>query len=70
MFGGLIVDPADTNPVSCDREHLIILSDWSFTHPHKILRNLKSMDGYYNDQKENAVGLANGIGQSLNERVM
>lgn len=70
MFGGLIVDPAHTDPVSCGREHLIILSDCSFTHPHKILRNLKSMDGYYDDQKQIAAGLAYGIGQSLNERVM
>lgn len=70
MFGGLIIDSAGTDPVSCDREHLIILSDWSFTHPHKILRNLKSTGGYYNDQKQTAVGFANGTGQSLNERVM
>ena len=70
MFGGLIVDPAGPDPIAYDREHLIILSDWSFTHPHKIWRNLKSMGGYYNMQKQSADGLLKGKDQPLDERVM
>ncbi len=70
MFGGLIVDPAGTDAIGYDREHMIILSDWSFAHPHKILRNLKSMGGYYNKQKQTAAGLVKGKDQPLKERVM
>lgn len=70
MFGGLIVDPAGTDPIVSDREHLVILSDWSFTHPHAIWNNLKRMGGFYNRQKQTAAGLLAGKDQPLSERVM
>jgi CopA family copper-resistance protein len=69
MFGGLIVDPAGTDPIAYDREHLIVLSEWSFTHPHAVWHNLKRMGGYYNMQKQTAAGLLKGKDQPLQERV-
>jgi CopA family copper-resistance protein len=54
-YGPLVIDPAGADPIRSDREHVIVLSDYSFTHPHNIFRKLKQMGGYYNRQKLTAV---------------
>jgi CopA family copper-resistance protein len=50
-YGPLILDPADADPVAYDREHVIVLSDWSFLHPHQIFTRLKQEGGFFNRQK-------------------
>ena len=50
-YGPLIIDPAGTDPVTYDREHVIVLSDWSFLHPHTIFSRLKQEGGFFNRQK-------------------
>ncbi len=70
MFGAIVIDPAGVDPVAYDREHVIVLSDWSFTHPHTIFRKLKAQGGYYNRQKQTLDGLLQGKDQPLKERVM
>ena len=50
-YGPIIIDPADADPVAYDREHVIVLSDWSFLHPHKIFTRLKQEGGFFNRQK-------------------
>lgn len=46
-LGPLIIEPADGD-IGADREHVILLSDWTFDDPHEIYRNLKVSEGYYN----------------------
>jgi FtsP/CotA-like multicopper oxidase with cupredoxin domain len=69
MYGAIVIDPAGPDPVAYDREHVIMLADWSFIHPHTILRKLKAQGGYFNMQKQTLcrvagrqgpVGLPNG----------
>ena len=50
-YGPLIFDPAEPDPVQYDREHVILLSDWSFMHPHLIFARLKQEGGFFNRQK-------------------
>jgi CopA family copper-resistance protein len=50
-YGPLIIDPAGPDPVAYDREHVIVLSDWSFLHPHTIFTRLKQEGGFFNRQK-------------------
>ena len=50
-YGQLIVEPAEPDPVDYDVEHSVILSDWTYEDPHSVLRNLKTMQGYYNFQR-------------------
>lgn len=50
-YGPLIIDPADEDPVEYDRDYPVVLSDWTFESPYKVLDNLKKSDGYYNFQK-------------------
>ena len=57
QYGPLIFDPAGIDPVEYDREHVIVLSDWSFMHPHQILTKLKKSEGYFNYQRQTLAGL-------------
>ncbi|MFP3982099.1 MAG: copper resistance system multicopper oxidase [Desulfurivibrionaceae bacterium] len=50
-YGPLIIDPKDPEPFSYDREHVLVLSDWSFEAPETIFRNINLMGHYYNYQR-------------------
>ncbi|ARS28238.1 copper resistance system multicopper oxidase [Sphingomonas koreensis] len=56
-YGPIVIDPADTDPVAYDREHVIVLSDWTFLHPHALVTKLKQEGGYFNRQKQTLAGL-------------
>lgn len=59
-YGPIVIDPAGVDPVGYDREHVLVLSDWSFLHPHEILSRLKKSPGYFNQQKTTVAGLLDG----------
>ena len=40
-YGPIVIDPAGQDPVSYDREYVLVLSDWTFTHPHRLFAKLK-----------------------------
>ncbi|WP_017932081.1 copper resistance system multicopper oxidase [Robiginitomaculum antarcticum] len=40
-YGPIIIDPKDADPVSYDREYVLMLGDWTFTDPHRIFAKLK-----------------------------
>ena len=50
-YAPLIIDPAEPEAFQYDREYVVMLSDWSFEDPHKILDNLKKQSAYYNFQR-------------------
>jgi FtsP/CotA-like multicopper oxidase with cupredoxin domain len=66
-YGPIVIEPAAPQPPM--REHVILLSDHSFTHPKRILNNLKADPGYYNRQPQTTLDLIKGRGQSLRERI-
>ncbi len=66
-YGPLIFDPAGADPVAYDREHVLVLSDWSFMHPHKMLQKLKQEGGYFNRQNLTLAGL---LGEGGSEEAM
>jgi CopA family copper-resistance protein len=68
-YGPMIIDPAGEDPIAYDREHLVVLSDWSFLHPHELFRKLKVNAGHFNMQKQTVAGLLNGQDQPLKDRV-
>ena len=70
LYGAIVIDPAGPDPVAYDREHVILLADWSFMHPHTILRKLKAQGGYFNMQKQTLAGRLAGKDQSAAERRM
>jgi CopA family copper-resistance protein len=69
-YGPLVIDPADADPVAYDREHVIVLSDWTFMHPHRVIGKLKQEGGYFNRQRQALVGDPGENGMSAADRVM
>ncbi len=74
-YGPLIIDPKGTDPVAYDREYVLVLSDWSFTHPHRIFAKLKKNSESMNFQKntlpdffEDAAEM--GFGRAFKQRAM
>ena len=51
QYGPIIIDPAEPDPVSYDREHVIVLSDWMFKNPYRVLGKLKKQSDYLNYQQ-------------------
>jgi CopA family copper-resistance protein len=50
-YGPIIIDPAGPDEVACDREHVVLLSDWTFMHPHRLFTQLKKEPGVFNRGK-------------------
>jgi CopA family copper-resistance protein len=48
LYGPLIIRPRDPEPFSYDREHVILLSDWTDRDPLDLYRLLKRRPGYFN----------------------
>src|SRR5688572_14868286 len=48
LYGPLIIEPRDAEPFSYDREHVILLSDWTDRDPLALYRLLKRQPGYFN----------------------
>ncbi len=69
LYGPIVVDPAGGDPLAVDREHVLVLSDWSPIHPHEQMRRLKIMGGYFNRQKQTLASLLAGKDQSLSDRL-
>lgn len=65
-YGPIVIDPAGADPVAYDREHVIVLSDWSFLHPHQIMLKLKQEAGYFN---RNRMTLAGRLGGDAEQRM-
>jgi FtsP/CotA-like multicopper oxidase with cupredoxin domain len=68
-YAPMIIDPSDADPVAYDREHIVVLSDYSFIHSHRIVDRLKQQGGYFNRQKQTVAGLLAGQDQPLADRL-
>jgi len=51
MYAPLIMAPARRDPVAYEREHVIVLSDWTFHDPHRLLAVMKKASGFFNFQQ-------------------
>jgi CopA family copper-resistance protein len=47
-YGPLILEPRGREPYSYDRDHVVMLSDWTDEDPMTIVSNLKQQSDYYN----------------------
>lgn len=74
LYAPLIIDPARPEPFHYDRDHVVLLSDWSFEQPEQILARLKKQAGYYNYQKRTVGEFfrdagRDGVGTALRDRM-
>ncbi len=51
-YGPLVIEPAGLERNPADREHVIVLSDYSFIHPHTLFKRLKQQGGFFNREKQ------------------
>ena len=75
VYGPIIIDPASGPRMEADREHVIVLSDWSFESPERIYANLKRQPDYYNHQRRTFGDFLRdasdqGLGAAIRERRM
>ncbi len=48
LYGALVIDPLDPEPFTYDRDHVVMLSDWTDEHPDRVFAKLKKQADYYN----------------------
>ncbi len=74
-YGSIIIDPATPDPISYDREYVVMLSDWSDEEPSDIYAKLKKVSGYYNFSERTTDDLIQdirkkGVAQTWTDRSM
>lgn len=57
IYGPLIIDPVEKEPFEYDREYVVMLTDWTFEDPHRVLAKLKKQSNYYNYQQPTLTSL-------------
>ncbi len=55
VYGAIIIDPAQADPIRADREYVVQLSDWTDEDPMRVLAKLKMQGDYYNYNQPTAV---------------
>lgn len=47
LYGAIVIEPREPERFPSDREHVVVLSDWTDTDPEQVFANLKKMGSYY-----------------------
>ena len=47
-YGAIVIDPKEPHPYKFDREHVVMLSDWTDENPTDVYHKLKKLSHYYN----------------------
>jgi CopA family copper-resistance protein len=51
VYAPMIIDPIQPDPFKYDRDYIVMLSDFSFESPMRLISNLKTLGNYYNFQR-------------------
>lgn len=75
LYGAIVIDPAGNDRVHSDREHVVLLSDWTDDDPERIYARLKKQSNYYNFAQPTVGDFLrdarrSGLGKALAERRM
>jgi len=75
MYGAIVIEPKEPDPVSYDRDYVVMLSDWSDEKPQDIYAKLKKRSDYYNFRERTAGDLwsdikGKGIARTWSDRSM
>jgi CopA family copper-resistance protein len=64
LYFPLIIDPIGPEPFQYERDYVVMLSDWSFESPERIISNLKKRGGYYNYQRRTMADFFGDVGRN------
>ena len=75
VYGPLVVEPREHDMVHADREHVVMLSDWTDEAPARVFAKLKKRSDYYNYRQRTLTTFLHdvrtqGLGAALNDRRM
>ena len=75
VYGPLVIEPREPDPVSFDREHVVMLTDWTDEQPERVFKKLKKQSDYYNFRQRTLTTFirdvkSRGLGATLAERNM
>jgi len=48
LYGPLVIEPREPEPFVYDREHVVMLTDWTDESPERVFAKLKKQSNYYN----------------------
>lgn len=63
VYGPLIIDPRQPAPFAYDREHVVMLSDWTDEVPERVFAKLKKQSDYYNFHKRTVIDFFRDVGR-------
>jgi CopA family copper-resistance protein len=69
LYGPIVIVPKGADPVGYDREHVVVISDYSPLGGRRILEKLKQDGGVFNHQRQTVAGLLTGRDQTMAERL-
>ena len=61
VYGSIVVTPRGGEPVQADREQVLVLSDWTNTDPHEVMRTLMRGSDYFGLMRGNAQSLLGAV---------
>jgi CopA family copper-resistance protein len=73
VYGPLVIAPREPEPFAVDREHVVMLTDWTDEQPERMLAKLKKQSDYYN-RRQRTLGTflrdvrRDGLGATLADR--
>ncbi len=75
IYGAIVIEPEQPSPVKYDREHVVLLSDWTDEDPRQVFAKLKKQSDYYNFNKRTVVDFFRdvrgyGLSKTLADRRM
>ena len=75
VYGPLVIEPRGAEPFEYDREHVVLLSDWTDENPERVFAKLKKESDYYNFHKRTLGdffrdGRDRGLSSTLDDRLM
>jgi len=75
VYGPLVIEPREPDPIPVDREHVVMLTDWTDEQPERVFKKLKKQSDYYNFRQRTLTTFINdvrthGLSATLAERRM
>lgn len=75
VYGPLVIEPHEPDPIVADREHVVMLTDWTDEEPGRVFAKLKKQPHYYNFHRRTAGDFirdvrASGLGATIADRLM
>ncbi|HSC08089.1 MAG TPA: copper resistance system multicopper oxidase [Steroidobacteraceae bacterium] len=61
LYGPLVIEPREPEPFRYDREHVVMLSDWTDESPDRVFAKLKKHSDYYNFRKRTVGDFARDV---------